>query len=161
VTTVAWTAGTWLQARKIERWGPRRFVGLGFAMIAIGAALTIAVVFRAVPPELAVITWVLPGIGMGCMYSAVKLVVLRGSGPAEQGSASSALQLSDILGTALGTGVAGAITAAGERVGGDGLGVALAVVFGVSLVSALLGMIASRRIGAVPHVLEPRTAAVD
>jgi len=26
---------------------------------------------------------------------------------------------------------------------------------------ALLGMIASRRIGAVPHVLEPRTAAVD
>ena len=47
VTTVAWTAGTWFQARKIERWGPRRFVGLGFAMIAIGAALTIAVVFRA------------------------------------------------------------------------------------------------------------------
>jgi len=161
VTTVAWTAGTWFQARKIERWGPRRFVGLGFAMIAIGAALTIAVVFRAVPPELAVITWVLPGIGMGFMYSAVTLVVLRGSRPAEQGSASSALQLSDILGTALGTGVAGAITAAGERVGGDGLGVALAVVFGVSLVSALLGMIASRRIGAVPHVLEPRTAAVD
>ena len=57
--------------------------------------------------------------------------------------------------------MAGAITAAGERVGGDGLGVALAVVFGVSLVSALVGMIASRRIGAVPHVLEPRTAAVD
>ena len=113
-------------------------------------ALTIAVVFKAVPPELAVVTWVLPGIGMGFMYSAVTLVVLRGSNPAEQGSASSALQLSDILGTALGTGVAGAITAAGERAGGDGLGVALAVVFGVSLVSALLGMIASRRIGAVP-----------
>jgi hypothetical protein len=98
---------------------------------------------------------------MGFMYSAVTLVVLRGSRPSEQGSASSALQLSDILGTALGTGVAGAITAAGERVGGEGLGVSLAVVFGVSLVSALLGMLASGRIGAVPNALEPRAAAVD
>ncbi len=161
VTTVSWTAGTWYQARKIDRWGPRRFVSLGFAFIAIGAALTIAVVFRAVPPELAVVTWILPGIGMGFMYSAVTLVVLRGSSPTEQGSASSALQLSDILGTALGTGVAGAITAAGTRAGGDGLGVALAVVFGVSLVSALLGLLGSGRIGAVPHVQEARTAGVD
>ncbi len=40
------------------------------------------------------------------------LVVLRGVPAREQGSASSALQLSDILGTALGTGVGGAIAAA-------------------------------------------------
>ena len=59
---------------------------------------------------------------MGFMYSAVTLVVLRGVRASEQGSASSSLQLSDILGTALGTGVAGAITAAGERAGPDGLG---------------------------------------
>ena len=90
------------------------------------------VVLAAVPPEIAVVTWALPGLGMGFMYSAVTLVVLRGSAAAEQGRASSSLQLSDILGTALGTGVAGAITAAGERAGRNGLGVALAVVFAVS-----------------------------
>jgi hypothetical protein len=69
--------------------------------------------------------------------------------PAEQGSASSSLQLSDILGTALGTGVAGAITAAGTRAGHESLGPALAAVFCVSLVAALGGLVASRRLGSV------------
>jgi len=160
-TTVSWTAGTWFQARRIERWGPRRFTGIGFACIAAGALLTIPVVLRTVPPEITVVTWILPGLGMGFMYSAVTLVVLRGSPQAEQGSASSALQLSDILGTALGAGVAGAITAAGERVGGDGLGIALAVVFAVSLVAALFGMLGSRRIGAVPRALNAVGGGVD
>ena len=132
-TTIAWTAGTWYQARHIDRWGARRFVGLGFAFIIAGVLLTLPVVLPWIPPEITIVTWILPGLGMGFMYSAVTLVVLRGSLLAEQGSASSALQLSDILGTALGTGIAGAITAAGERAGGDGLGVALALVFGLSL----------------------------
>ena len=125
------------------------FVALGFACIAVGALLTIPAVLSFVPPEITLVTWILPGIGMGFMYSAVTLVVLRGVQPAEQGSASSSLQLSDILGTALGTGVAGAILAAGERAGGDGLGTALAAVFGVSLVAALLGALGSRRLGSV------------
>ncbi len=160
-TTIAWTAGTWFQARQIDRWGPRRFTALGFGCIAAGALLTIPVVLQTVPPEITIVTWILPGVGMGFMYSAVTLVVLQRSSRAEQGSASSALQLSDILGTALGTGVAGAITAAGERAGGDGLGIALAIVFGVSLVTALLGMLGARRIGAIPHAEGARTAAVD
>jgi len=161
VTTVAWTGGTWFQARRIDRVGARRFTALGFALIATGAFLTIPVVLPTVPPELAVLTWLGPGVGMGFMYSAVTLVVLRGSAAAEQGAASSALQLSDILGTALGTGVAGAIAAAGERAGGNGLGIALAAVFAVSLVSALLGLLGTRRIGTVSSPENAVTAGVD
>lgn len=161
VTTISWTAGTWFQARHLERWGPKRFTRLGFAAIAAGAVLTIPVVLAGVPPELAIFTWILPAMGMGFMYSAVTIVVLRGSAPAEQGSASSALQLSDILGTALGTGVAGAVTAAGERAGGSGLGVGLAIVFGVSLTAALFGLIGAGRIGDPPLLQEPGMAAVD
>jgi MFS family permease len=163
-TTLSWTAASWLQARRIDRYGPRRFVALGFACLALGALLTIPAVLSFVPPEVAIVTWIVPGLGMGFMYSAVTLVVLRGVGAAKQGSASSSLQLSDILGTALGTGVAGAITAAGTRAGGDGLGVALAAVFGVSLVAALGGLLASRRLGSVGaliHAREARSAAVD
>ena len=160
-TTIAWTAGTWYQARHIDRWGARRFVALGFACIIAGVLLTLPVILLDAPPEISIVTWILPGLGMGFMYSAVTLVVLRGSLPAEQGSASSALQLSDILGTALGTGIAGAITAAGERAGGDGLGVALALVFGLSLGSAVLGLVGSGRIGAVLPVQNRGTAAVD
>jgi MFS family permease len=164
VTTLSWTAGSWLQARRIDRYGPRRFTALGFACVAAGALVTIPTVLSAVPPEVTIVTWLLPGIGMGFMYSAVTLVVLRGVEPARQGSASSSLQLSDILGTALGTGVAGAITAAGTRAGHDALGPALAAVFGVSLITALGGLVASRRLGSVGGTLpvrEPQTAAVD
>jgi hypothetical protein len=97
----------------------------------------------------------------------VTLVVLRGVDTAQQGSASSSLQLSDILGTALGTGVAGAITAAGTRAGHEALGPALAAVFCVSLVAALGGLVASRRLGSVGAstpvvpVRSQRAAAVD
>jgi MFS family permease len=146
VTTLAWTAGTWLQARRIDAWGPRRFITLGFALIAVGSALTILAVLPGVPPEIAIITWIPPGIGMGFMYSAVTLVVLRGVAAFEQGAATSALQLSDILGTALGIGVAGAIVAVGKRAGDDGLGIALACVFALSLAVAVLGALASGRI---------------
>jgi hypothetical protein len=61
----------------------------------------------------------------------------------------------------LGTGVAGAIAAAGERAGGNGLGIALAGVFAVSLVSALLGLAGTRRIGPLSSVQNARTAGVD
>ncbi len=150
VTTVAWTAGTWAQARRIDAWGPRRFVRLGFVLVAAGSALTLLAVLPGVPPGIAILTWTLPGIGMGFMYSAVTLVVLRGVATSEQGSATSSLQLSDILGTALGTGVAGAIIAFGQRSGADGLGIALAGVFALSLVVAVGGALASGRIRARP-----------
>ncbi len=160
-TTVAWTAGTWIQARRIDRHGPRIFVTLGFALVAVGAALTLPVVFGA-PPEITIVTWTIAGVGMGLMYSAVTLVVLRGASRAEQGSASSAIQLSDILGTALGTGLAGAILASGERVPSpDALGTALALVFAMSLAASLAGMLASRRLGAVARSRTPQPAAVD
>ena len=158
-TTVAWSAGTWFQARRIDRAGPRRFIAIGFALVALGSLLTLLAVAPGVPPEISIVTWALTGIGMGFAYSALTLVVLRRSAPAEQGSASSALQLSDILGTALGAGVGGAITAIGERSGGDGLGWALGIVFLMTVGVALAGLVASRRIGGT--VREGRSAAVD
>ncbi len=170
-TTLAWTLGTWLQARRIDRSGPRRFVAIGFACVAAGVLLTIPATLPGVPPGLVVLTWAVAGTGMGLAYSALTLIVLRESTPAEQGAASSALQLSDILGTALGTGVGGAITAIGERSGGDGLGWGLGIVFAVALAVALAGLRASRRLpgrrrldpgaGRSPTTLEARTAAVD
>ncbi len=161
VTTLAWSVGTWIQARRIDAWGPRRFIALGFGLTAAGSALTLAAVLPGVPPEITILTWILPGMGMGFMYSAVTLVVLRGAAGSGQGSATSALQLSDILGTALGTGMAGAITAFGERSGGDGLGVALVGVFVLSLVVAVAGGLASGRIRTGRAAQDPLVAAVD
>jgi MFS family permease len=160
-TTLAWSAGTWLQARRIDRLGPRRFVALGFGCLVGGGILTLPAVLLTVPPEITIVTWGLTGVGMGLAYSALTLVVLRESAPAEQGSASAALQLSDILGTALGTGVGGAITAVGTRAGGDGLGWGLGAAFSVAVVVALLGMGASGRIGGHSTPRSTQAAAVD
>jgi MFS family permease len=160
-TTIAWTVATWLQARRIDVWGPPRFVALGFACVALGSLITIPAVLPGFPAELTIFTWLLPGLGMGFMYSAVTLVVLRGADRSETGAASSALQLSDILGTALGAGVAGAITAYGTRTGGDTLGWALAAVFAMSAVVAGLGLLASPRIRVPKRARSTLGAAVD
>jgi MFS family permease len=146
-TTLAWTAGSWLQARRIDHAGPRTFVALGFGCLVTGGLLTIPATLGGVPPEVTIVSWSIAGIGMGLAYSALTLVVLRESPATEQGAASSALQLSDILGTALGTGVGGAITAVGERSGGDGLGWALGLVFVLPVAVGFAGLVATGRIG--------------
>jgi MFS family permease len=161
VTTVAWSTATWFQAKRIDRWGVVRFTRLGFMCVAVGALISIPAVMPGVPPEILIITWALPGIGMGVMYSAVTLVVLRRSRPAEQGSATASLQLADILGTALGVGVGGAIAAAGTRAGGTGLGWALAATFVMTAVVAALGALASGRLGNAIARGSRRAAAVD
>ena len=161
VTTVAWSTATWFQAKRIDRWGVVRFTRLGFMCVAVGALISIPAVMPGVPPEILIVTWALPGVGMGVMYSAVTLVVLRRSRPAEQGSATASLQLTDILGTALGVGVGGAIAAAGTRAGGNGLGWALAATFVMTSIVAALGALASGRLGNAPADGSERAAAVD
>jgi MFS family permease len=160
-TTVAWSAATWFQAKRIDRWGVVPFVRIGFLLVLLGAVLSVPAVMPGVPPEILVLTWALPGVGMGVMYSAATLVVLRRSRESEQGAATAALQLADILGTALGVGAGGAIAAAGTRAGGDGLGWALAAVFALTAVVAGLGALASRRLGAAPPTGDAGSAAVD
>ncbi len=161
VTTIAWSAATWFQARRIDRWGVVRFTRLGFVLVLVGALISIPAVMPGVPPEILIVTWALPGMGMGVMYSAVTLVVLRRSRPSEQGAATSSLQLADILGTALGVGVGGAIAAAGTRAEGDGLGIALAAVFVVTASVAALGALGSGRLGHATADGNERAAAVD
>ena len=55
------------------------------------------------------------GLGMGLAYSPLALIVLREAPAESQGAATSALSLTDSLGTALGTGITGAIVAASVR----------------------------------------------
>jgi MFS family permease len=76
------------------------------------------------------------GLGMGLAYSPLALIVLREASPETQGTATSALSLTDSLGTALGTGLTGALVAASLRSTGDpamGLaaGFALAILIGL------------------------------
>jgi MFS family permease len=143
--TVSWTAGSWIQARSVVRLGAARFVGVGLATVIVGIGATSLVLMPAVPVLWAVPAFAIAGFGMGLCYSPLSLVVLAEAAPGTEGGATAGLQLSDTLGTALGTGVAGAIVAAGARAGAQPW-VGLAGAFLAGAAVAVVGVMFSPRL---------------
>jgi MFS family permease len=137
-STLTWTAGSWVQARCIARWGPRRLVRPGECLVALGLGAMCVVLLPSVPAALAIVAWALAGAGIGTAYAPLSVTTLDLAAAGEEGRATSALQLCDVLGQAIGTGVAGAIVAGTSRIG-HGPGVALAFSFAIAV--ALTGII--------------------
>ena len=143
--TMTWTAGSWLQARVVQRVGPRVLARVGFAIVAAGSALMWSVAATDVPTWVAVVAWAVAGLGIGMSYAVFGLVVLSSAEPGREGFSTAALQLSDALGIAVGTGLGGVVVATATRWGrpiSDGL----AVVFSASVVVALLGAVGAARL---------------
>jgi MFS family permease len=157
--TLAWTAGAWVQARRYTSIGPRRFVTAGFLTLAIGILGFMAVLSPGVPLIVGVATWGIAGFGMGVSYSPLSLTVLAHAQPGGEGAATSGLQLSDVLGTALGTGIGGAIIAGAAAARLEGW-VGLGASFAVGIVAALGGAIVARRLPG-PRRRTASRAAVD
>jgi MFS family permease len=159
VATLAWTAGAWVQATRFTRIGARRFVTVGFLTLALGILGFMAVLVPSVPVPVGIVIWGVAGFGMGLSYSPLSLTVLALAPTGGQGAATSGLQLSDVLGTALGTGVGGAIiagAAAARMESWVGLGGA----FAVGIVAALGGAVLARRLPG-PGKRTESPAAVD
>ena len=133
--TLTWTAGAWIQARTIGRLGPRRLVRAGELFVVGGLGLMCLTLLPSVPPELGILAWAVGGTGMGLAYAPLSVTTLDRAAPGEEGRATSGLQLCDVLGQALGTGVAGAIVAAASA-GLDhrpGVALAFSFAFGIGL----------------------------
>ncbi len=143
--TLSWTAGSWIQARQMARWGGPRLIRLGFVFIVIGIAGMATVLLPTDPIVTAIIAYSIGGLGMGLAYSPITMLVLSEAAPAEQGAATSALQLSDVLGSALGTGVGGAMVALGAASRWDPA-LAIGAAFGVAFCAGLGGVALSRRL---------------
>ncbi len=143
--TVAWTAGSWVQARLSDRVRPEQFVRVGFPVVGLGLAALATVLVPAVPAELAAPAFGLAGFGMGLTYAQFALIVLRDVEAHAQGRITSGLTLSDSVGTAVGTGISAALIATAVRSGaGPAPGLAVAIAIGVGL--AVLGFILSPRL---------------
>jgi MFS family permease len=132
-STLAWTAGSWGQAKYISRYGPRRLVRTGQCLVVAGLALMCVVLLPSVPPALAIVAWTVAGGGIGTAYGPLSVTTLDRAAPGEEGRATSALQLCDTLGQAVGIGVAGALVAAAGAGIGHGTGVALAFSFAIAV----------------------------
>ena len=157
--TIAWTGGAWIQARGARRWPTYLFVRVGFAVVIFGILGMLLVLRQDVPWQAAIVAFGVAGLGMGLAYSPLALIVLREAPADRQGASTSALSLTDSLGTALGTGITGAIVAASVQLTGEPAA-GLAVGFIVAVTIGLGGLLLTGRLRprTVPvGVLAPRT----
>ncbi len=154
--TLAWTGGSWVQARLSSRFAHERFVMVGFPIVAAGLAGIGLLLVPGVPAWLSIPIFAVAGFGMGITYSQFALIVLRDVPHDAQGEVTAGLTLSDSLGTALGLTVSGAFVAAAYRAGAGpvpGLAAAIAVGTAVAVFGWLLApRLASRRVGSAMRV---------
>lgn len=144
-STIAWAVGSWLQVRLGPAHEERTLIRAGLAMVLVGIAGLLLALAPGVPVACAVAAWTLAGLGIGLAYSPGSLLMLSHAPPGRQGWASASLNLSDVLGTALGTGVGGAAVAiAADRGASASAGLALA--FAIAAVGALAGLLATSRL---------------
>jgi MFS family permease len=143
--TLAWTAGAWVQERRGHSWGRARVVLRGYVLLAAGSALSATVLLEAVPIPVAGVGWAAAGFGMGMSYSGLSLILLAAAPAGHEGVATSALQLSDVLGMALGAGLGGAAVSVGDAAGwAPDIGIATA--FALALTAAVAACVVARRL---------------
>jgi hypothetical protein len=127
---LAWVLGSWVQARAEGRSAGSMSqrvlrVAVGLLLIAAGIGGSgLVILTSGLPVELVVVAWGLGGLGMGLAYPASTLTALGSASKGEEGLAAASLQVSETLGTAMGTGATGALLALADHLGrpmSDGL----------------------------------------
>ncbi len=144
-STLAWTVGAWLQVRLGKRREGRDLIRLGLLLVLAGIAGMVISLRPAVPVDEAVTAWTVAGMGMGLAYAPTSLMMLRHAIAGREGSASASLNLSDVLGTALGTGLAGAAIVVGSNHGWT-MSTSVAVAFAVAGIGAVVGLALTQRL---------------
>jgi MFS family permease len=149
-STLAWTAGSWLQVRLCRRTQERSLISAGLVLLLAGIAGMIVSLRPGVGVGACLLAWSLAGFGMGLAYSPISLMTMREAPAGGAGWASAALTLSDVLGTALGAGVGGAALVAGTHRGWS-LSSALTAVFVIAAAGAVLALCVARRLPLTPR----------
>ena len=143
LVTMAWSAGSWWQSKRFDRFGARRLVTIGASFVAAGTLL-LAVGLVDLPVAAPYVGYMLTGIGMGIAFPTIPLAVMGESGSGSEGRALSGTILMDYLGVGIGSGLGGACIAVSHAAGARvefGIGGA----FAIGLVAAIaLVLIAGR-----------------
>ena len=146
-TTLSWTAGAWFQARMNARWEGRRLIRIGLVIILAGIGGLSAMLDSGVPVAVGIAAWTVAGLGMGMSYAPTTLLMLAEAPPGREGWASASLNLSDVLGGALGIGIGGAAISAAVRFGWS-LAAGIGAAFAITVVGGLACFAVTRRLPA-------------
>lgn len=109
VGAVGWSAASWVRGRDLLRLTHAGYVRLGSALLATGTLGAAVLAIPGVPAAAGMAAWVLSGLGMGLTFPTLSVLTLELAAPAEQGAASSALQVADALAGAAAATAAGAL----------------------------------------------------
>ena len=113
---LTWTAGSWTVASQHDKWSERSMNRVGNLILAAGVAGTLLVATEVESGLLiALMAWAVAGYGVGLVFGSVNVVALRDAPEGAVGSVSASLQLADVIGFAIASGVGGVLIAIGER----------------------------------------------
>ncbi len=143
VTTLTWTAGTWVMERLGDRVGRGSLIRLGMIFIIVGS-LGIIPVTGSAPLWLAAVAWALAGAGIGLAYPGFSLAALSSTPVGSEGATATSVKTAEFLSAAAGAGIGGAIVGAGDA--GDWLPESLALNFTVMAIACLPGLYAATRL---------------
>jgi MFS family permease len=144
-STLAWTAGAWVQVKMNARWEGRRLIRIGFSIILAGIAGLALMLSSQVSIVEGIAAWTIAGLGMGLSYAPITLLMLDAAPAGREGWASASLNLADVLGSALGIGIGGAAISAAVSLGWP-LASGIAVAFVITAAAAVTGLAISRRL---------------
>lgn len=111
---ITWAIGSWLQARRAAEWSAHSVVRGGMTLVVCGIIAAALTVWSEVPVSVAIVAWGLAGLGMGLAYQTVTLAVFDSAPESEMGGAAASMEITNVLGIAVGTGVGGSVIAIGD-----------------------------------------------
>lgn len=112
--SLGWSGASWWQGRN-PRTPRHRLIGVGFVLVAVAAWAMVGLAVPHGPGWLAYPAWLVGGAGMGLVMPSVNVLLLEFSPAAERGKNSSALQICDVISSAIGVGAGGVLVAAAEH----------------------------------------------
>lgn len=151
---VAWALGSWWQGRNPSA-DRVDLLRSGFACVAGGCLLAGVVSLPGVPGMLMYLAWALAGIGAGLAISSCGVLVLAFTSDERRGADTAALQVADVVLSAITTGVAGVLLAAAAR-GVLGYTVAFVAFDAGMAVLAAVGVTVAGRAGPPAAARPPR-----
>lgn len=144
LTTAAllWAAASDVQGRYGDRLGSTRIAVLACVLLGIAILVAAATALWHLHPAILIATWSLAGAGMGLIHPRLTVLTLAYSTPQNQGFNSSALSISDAVGSAASVAVIGLVFVALT-----GTGAAFPVVFLIAAGLAAAALLPGVRLG--------------
>lgn len=147
---LGWSTASWYQGHRRNGWSRHRFLRVGTSCVCIGLALSASAISTRVPTAMAVVGWVVAGLGMGLISASLAVLTLAMSPPDRQGEHSSALQLSEATTVATMLAIGGSLFSALLT---HSAPAAYGVVFAIAGTMALLAALVVSRTDARDHIV--------